>query len=160
MNYVYIYERGGSTSGGNAGGGNNNNRGGAGLGGESMKACDYFIGGGLYNKWIQMGGEKGVLGCAIMNEADAGKSPQGTTGRYAEFRGGLIVWHRVGPYRGTSFAVDGCFFNIYKSVGRTGSWLGFPIGDAFNITGGSRQDFEGGYMQWSSQTGRCQAYKK
>ena len=136
--------------------------GGAGLGGESIKACSYYIGSGLYEKWEQMGGENGKLGCPIMNESEASRSPQETTGRFTEFRkndGGYIIWHGSGPYRGTTFAVDGCFFILYKQVGGTSSYLGFPVGDAYASNGGSRQDFEGGYMLWDSKTSICTAYE-
>ena len=130
------------------------------LGGEALKACEHFIGSGLYDKWKQMGGEKGKLGCPVMNEAEAPRSPQGTTGRYTHFSkgdGGYIIWHGSGRYSGTAFEVNGCFFKLYKSINATRSWLGFPIADAHAVKGGSRQDFEGGYMQWNSQTGECQA---
>jgi hypothetical protein len=136
--------------------------GGAGLGGESMKACSYFLGSGLYDKWQQAGGENGRMGCPVMNESDAALSPQGTTGRFTEFSksdGGYIIWHGAGTHRGTSFVIDGCFFKLYKQVGGAGSFLGFPVGDAYAAGSGSRQDFEGGYMLWDSQTSVCQAYE-
>lgn len=133
--------------------------GGAGLGGESLRVGDYYIGSGLYNKWEQLGGESSVLGLPTTNELEAGRSPQGTTGRYAEFRGGFVIWHSSGRLLDNTFSVDGCFFKLYKQVGGTGSFLGFPVVDAYAAGGGSRQDFEGGYMLWDSQTSVCQAYK-
>lgn len=143
VRYVYLYQMGGDTVGSEA------------------NACGYTLGSGIYNKWKQLGGEKSVLGCPVTNEGEASRSPQGTTGRWAQFRGGdggYIIWHGVGRYAGYSFDVNGCFFKLYKSINGTSSWLGFPVGDAYAITGGSRQDFEGGYLQWNSQTGVCQAY--
>ena len=133
--------------------------GGAGLGGESLRVGDNYIGSGLYNKWEQLGGESSVLGLPITNELEAGRSPQGTTGRYAEFRGGFVIWHSSGRLLDNTFSVDGCFFKLYKQVGGTGSFLGFPVVDAYAAGGGSRQDFEGGYMLWDSKTSVCQAYR-
>ena len=136
--------------------------GGAGLGGESMKACRYFLGSGLYDKWQETGGENGSLGCPIMNESEAARSPQGTTGRFTEFNkgdGGYIIWHGAGTHKGTSFVMGGCFFMLYKQVGGTGSFLGFPVNEAYGTSGGSRQDFEGGYMLWDSQTSVCRTYE-
>jgi hypothetical protein len=141
---------------------NNSLPGGAGLGGESMKACRYYLGSGLYDKWQQMGGESGRLGCPMMNEIEAGRSPQGTIGRMTQFSkddGGYIIWHGSGTYSGTSFEVSGCMFKLYSSIGGTGSWLGFPVKDGYVITTGARQDFEGGYILWDSKTYVCQAYR-
>jgi hypothetical protein len=128
----------------------------------AQSACGYSLGSGIYNKWMQMGGERGVLGCAIMNEAEAGRSPQGTTGRWVEFNGGdggYIVWHGSGRYAGKSFEVHGCIFRLYRSIGGSNSWLGFPISDEYDVPGGRRSDFEGGYVLWNAQTRRCEAFR-
>jgi hypothetical protein len=124
-------------------------------------ACGYSLGSGIYNKWIALGGQSSFLGCPIMNEAEAGMSPQGTTGRWVEFSGGdggFIIWHRMGPHAGASFEVHGCIFKLYKSLGGTGSWLGFPVSDEYDVPGGRRSDFEGGYILWNAQTFICQAH--
>lgn len=128
---------------------------------ETLKACEYFLGAGLYDKWKQMGGENGKLGCPTMNETEAESSPQGTTGRITQFSkgdGGFIIRHGSGRFSGTAFEVSGCMFKIYSSLGGTGSWLGFPIKDGYNISTGARQDFEEGYILWDSKTSVCQAY--
>lgn len=125
-------------------------------------ACSYSLGSGIYNKWLQTGGEGGFLGCPIMSEAEAGRSPRCTTGRYVEFSGGdggYIVWHGSGRYAGTSFEVHGCIFKLYKSAGGSTSWLGFPVSDEYDVSGGRRSDFEGGYVLWNAQTGACQGYR-
>lgn len=129
---------------------------------ETFKACDFYLGSGLYNKWKEMGGEDGKLGCPVMSEAEAEPSPQGTTGRYTRFvkgDGGYIIWHGSGRFAGTSFEVSGCMFKLYYDLGGTRSWLGFPIKDGFFTSTGARQDFEGGYILWDSKTYNCQAYK-
>jgi hypothetical protein len=150
LRYVYIYERGGGPVGPVGGGGGGN-------------ACGHTLGSGIYNKWQQLGGENGLLGCAASDEAEAGASPQGTTGRYAFFNkdvnGGLIVWHRTGPRAGQAFEVHGCMFNLYQSLGGTGSWLGFPVSDEYDVPGGRRSDFENGYIFWNAQTRVCQAFR-
>ena len=119
------------------------------------------MGSGIYNKWQQLGGEGNLLGCAASDEAEAGASPQGTTGRYAFFGagdGGLIVWHGNGPRAGQAFEVHGCTFKLYQSLGGTGSWLGFPISDEYDVPGGRRSDFENGFVFWDAQTRACQAF--
>lgn len=129
---------------------------------EARKACQYFLGSGLYDKWKQMGGEGGKLGCPIINETEAPRSPQGTTGQMTRFSkgdGGYIIWHGSGSFKGTSFEVSGCMYKLYASIGGTASWLGFPVKDGYAATGGARQDFEGGYILWDSQTYNCRAFK-
>ena len=132
------------------------------LGGEKFKACNYLLGSELYNKWVEMGGEKGKLGCPIMNETDALPSPQGTIGRMTQFTkgdGGYLIWHENGRFSGTTFEVSGCMFKLYASLGGTKSWLGFPVEDGYSTAPGARQEFEGGFIIWDSKTYQCQAYK-
>ena len=130
--------------------------------GMAQNACGFSLGSGTYNKWMQLGGERGFLGCPIMHEAEAGRSPQGTTGRWVEFRGGdggYIIWHGSGRFAGRAFEVHGCIFKLYKSLVGTLSWLGFPISDEYAAPGGSRSDFEGGYVYWEANTRRCRAFR-
>lgn len=125
---------------------------------ETGNACGFFLGSGIFNKWKQMGGESGILGCPIMNETEAESSPQGTTGKFVEFSsrdGGYIIWHRNGFYASRAFEVHGCIFKLYKSLGGTNSWLGFPVKDESDIPGGRVSNFEGGYIIWDAQTSRC-----
>ena len=129
---------------------------------ENLKACEYFIGRGLYDKWKQKGGENGVLGCPTINETEADRSPEGTTGRMTQFSkgdGGYIIRHDSGRFSGTAFEVSGCMFKLYADIGGTGSWLGFPIKDGYRTSTGARQDFERGYILWDSKTYNCHAYK-
>ncbi len=126
------------------------------------KACDYFLSSGVYDKWKQMGGKEGKLGCPTMDEIEAEKSPQGTTGRMTQFSkgdGGFIIRHESGRFSGTAFEVSGCMFKLYADIGATESWLGFPTKDGYVTSAGARQDFEGGYILWDSKTYNCQAYK-
>lgn len=130
-------------------------------GSESLKACGYILGSAIYNKWIQMGGESGVLGCPETNERGAASSPKGTSGRYVQFTkdgGGLLVMHESGKYAGSAFAVRGCMYKTYNDLGGSTSWLGFPITDGYPAPSGQRQDFEGGYILADSKTEKCQSF--
>ena len=141
---------------------NNNNSKIISVGGEAYQACEYFLGSGLYNKWLQMGGKSGRFGCPTMNETEAPSSPRGTTGRYTQFKkgdGGYLIWHGSGKVSGTTFEVSGCMFKLYHNLGGTKSWLGFPVKDGYTTSTGARQDFESGYILWDSKTSVCQAYK-
>jgi hypothetical protein len=66
-------------------------------------------------------------------------------------------WHGTGPRAGQAFEVHGCIFKLYQSLGGTGSWLGFPISDEYDVEGGRRSDFENGFIFWNAQTRVCQA---
>ena len=123
-------------------------------------SCGFSLGDGILAKWLQTGGEGGFLGCPTTNEQEAGRSPAGTSGRFALFTGGLIVWHRDGRLAGRAFEVHGCIVGRYQGLGGSGSWLGFPISDEYSVPGGGRRsDFEGGYILWDSATGGCIAYR-
>ena len=118
-------------------------------------ACSYKLGTAIYNKWVSFGGEGDILGCPIRDELQAERSPQGTTGSYSEFNGGdgnYIILHGIGRLAGSAFVVQGGVFLLYKSLGGTASWLGFPVSDEYDVPGGRRSDFEGGYVFWDAQT--------
>ncbi|MBI4892455.1 MAG: hypothetical protein HY821_17655 [Acidobacteria bacterium] len=124
-------------------------------------SCTQCLGGGIRQKWLALGGERGRIGCPTTPELAAAPSPQGTTGRFAQFGGGdgaYIVWHSTGPKTGQAFVVEGCLFKSYHASGGTTSAIGFPVSDAYSVSGGVRQDFEGGYMAWNASTGQCWAH--
>jgi len=135
--------------------------------GEIVSACGFSFGRVISKRWLQIGGATGLLGCPTSNELDAEKSPQGTTGRFVRFdrvkfddkNNGAIYWHKTGRYAGETFIVIGGILNLYEDMGRSSSWLGFPISDEYNVSGGARSDFEGGYIFWSSQTWVSRAFK-
>lgn len=123
------------------------------------ETCQNHDLGNLFSKWAALGRERSVLGCPVISAREAGRSPQGTYGRYAEFRNGYIVWHRTGAYAGWTFAVHGGAYKLYKSMYGSNSWLGFPISDSYRVQGGERINFEGGFIFTEAGTDRCQAYR-
>ena len=118
-------------------------------------ACGFTLGSDIYAKWIALGGQSGVLGCATANESEAAKSPQGTTGRTASFVNGAIYWHRDGPFAGQAYEVHGCAIGVYTSLNFSGGIFGFPVTDAFLVDGGFRDDFQGGYIVTISGQNIC-----
>jgi hypothetical protein len=133
--------------------------GGGGGGGTTGNACGYRLNASMYNKWISLGGSRSVLGCPKMNDAEAGRSPQGTNGRYALFQYGAMCYHRTGRYTGRSFETHGDINALYLRMNGTNSWLGFPISDEFSVQGGRQSNFEGGYIYWQAGTRRTTAYR-
>ena len=120
-------------------------------------SCGHTLGGGIFGKWQQLGGERGLLGCPTMSEADANRSPQGSTGKWANFQHGLITWMFTGPKVNQGFEVHGLIKNLYMQMGGSGSWLGFPLSDEYDVAGGRRSDFEGGYIFWDRATNQARA---
>ena len=123
-------------------------------------SCGFCLGSGLRQKWLSVGGESGRLGCPWGPETEAGRSPDGTSGRFTQLRGGdgaYLIWAANGPKARQSFIVEGCIFKLYHSMGGTTSRLGFPLQDAVNVPGGVRQEFEGGFIDWDARTRQCSA---
>ena len=127
--------------------------------GGGANACGFTVGQAILTKWNQMGGQDGVLGCAIGNEEETGRSPGGAEARQALFKGGVIVLHGGGRRTGAAFEVHGCIASRYLEMGGTGSWLGLPVGDESDMAGGRRSDFESGYIAWDQLTGGCIAMR-
>jgi FG-GAP-like repeat/Bacterial pre-peptidase C-terminal domain len=83
-----------------------------------------------------------VLGQFVRNQA-TNISPYGTTGRYSAYSsGGSIHWSA----RTGAIVITSEMEKIYGQVGGSGSWLGMPMGNQYAWQGGTRQNFEGGYL--------------
>jgi len=140
---------------------------------KSNTMCGREVSAAIFDKWTEMGGQNGKLGCPINQQTDAPTSPQGSVGRWIQFDKGdggyLIEWTRPEvaedrqlkpvPLTGHAFEVTGCMYMLYSSLGGTKSWLGFPVADGRETAPGARQDFEGGYILWDSKTSQCRPYK-
>jgi uncharacterized protein with LGFP repeats len=51
------------------------------------------------------------------------------------------------------FIVQGDIFRLWASLGYQASCLGLPVSDEYPSGGGSRSDFEGGYVTWTPADG-------
>ncbi len=121
-------------------------------------ACGFTLGPDIYAKWTALGAQNGILGCPTANEIEAPKSATGTTGRSATFTHGAIYWIRNGRFAGQAHEVHGCAVSSLNASGGTGGFLGFPITDVYPVTGGVRNDFEGGYILGVTGSGVCPAF--
>lgn len=140
----------------------------------SKAMCGQTVSVALFEKWTEMGGESGKLGCPINQQSDAPASPQGSVGRWIQFGkgdGGYLIEYtrptvaegsnpKPVPLAGHVFEVSGCMFKLYASLGGTKSWLGFPVSDGRETESGARQDFEGGYVLWDRNTYNCEAHRR
>jgi hypothetical protein len=132
---------------------------GGGYGGQLSDCGNYQLGNAIYNRWIYLGGSRSILGCPVMNEARATRSPQGTDGSYVRLSNGFLVLHATGRYWGRVFEVHGPAYHLYNRMYGSSSWLGFPISDVYRVTSGERIDFEGGYIFVDAYTREAQAYR-
>jgi LGFP repeat len=137
---------------------------------KSSTMCGREVSAAIFDKWIEMGGQTGKLGCPINQQSDTPTSPQGSVGRWIQFEkgdGGYLIENTGSdaekrlplPVEGKAVEVTGCIFMLYSSLGGTKSSLGFPLGDGRETTTGARQDFEGGHILWDSKTSECRPYK-
>ncbi len=137
---------------------------------KSNTICGHEVSAAIFEKWTEMGGQTGKLGCPINQQTDAPTSPQGSIGRWIQFEkgdGGYLIENTGSdsgqrlplPVEGKAVEVTGCMFMLYSSLGGTKSWLGFPTGDGRMTTNGARQDFEGGHILWDAKTSQCRPYK-
>ena len=123
-------------------------------------ACGFMLGPGIYAKWTALGGQNGVLGCPTADETEAPKTPSGTTGRRAVFANGVVYWHRDGFFAGQAYEIHGCPMSTYTAAGGSAGFLGFPVSDQYTVPGGSRDDFQGGYILVIRGTLACPALKQ
>ena len=121
----------------------------------SGSACGQSLSPPIMAEWRGLGADTGRLGCPTEPERPAARSPQGSSGREANFAGGTIVSHASGPRAGQVYAVVACY-RTYFQFGGSGGWLGLPISDAENTPDGQRQVFEGGTLTYYRTPDGCE----
>ncbi|MFJ8744140.1 FG-GAP-like repeat-containing protein [Embleya sp. NPDC127516] len=110
------------------------------------------INGETYNRWQVTGGPRGKLGFPATDIANTPAKP----GTYTHFRtpgagadNGSIY---TSPNNG-AHAVYGNIRTRWSALGWENGWLGFPTSDEYDVAGGRRSDFQGGYVRWNATTG-------
>jgi serine protease len=88
----------------------------------SSKHGAYPVWGGIGICYERLGNTSSVLGFPTSLETEAGKSPQGTTGWYQRFEGGIIFWCE--NYGGVP--VVGSILALYDEFDGTEGRFGFP----------------------------------
>ncbi|WP_156757473.1 LGFP repeat-containing protein [Actinokineospora pegani] len=88
-------------------------------------------------------------GFPVMDEAAAGTSPAGTTGRYQRFQRALFLWsERTGPR-----VVHGEIGKAFVAGGNE-RVLGYPVSEETPRAGGGfHQDFESAVIHWTPERG-------
>ncbi len=113
-----------------------------------MASAPHVIWGGIYNKWMSMGGTgANVLGTPTSDVLNA----QDGVGRYNTFTNGAIFWR---PNQ-NSYEIHGSLYTKYLQMGLEKSVLGYPTTDVGNAKdGGKYIHFEHGsiYYERSKNT--------
>jgi LGFP repeat len=98
----------------------------------------HWLGSGIRDAWGRNGWEGGPLGYPTSDE----RATADGQGRAADFQGGSIYWH---PDTG-AHAVTGAARDAWNANGGESGRLGYPISDAYSVSGGTRVDFQHGSL--------------
>ena len=97
---------------------------------------------GIANAYRDLGGAQ-VVGLPTTSETPSGK------GVFQVFEYGTAYWTAEG---GTHFVRNG-IFGAYGASGYERGFLGYPLSDEYSAGSGRAQEFEGGVITWSSDSG-------
>jgi uncharacterized protein (TIGR03437 family) len=103
---------------------------------------------GILARWALLNYETGVAGPPA-GAAQAFSTFAATAGTQQPFRDGLILQVESGLLAGRTFLVSGAILAKLLSVGGIGGRFGAPLNEEFTLNGRRRQEFEGGYMEYS-----------
>ncbi|GAA3995949.1 PQQ-dependent sugar dehydrogenase [Allokutzneria multivorans] len=110
------------------------------------------VSGAIRSVWSKTGWEVGSLGYPVTSELSA---PDGL-GRFNHFeKGGSVYWT---PGTG-AHPVYGAIKDRWKALGWERSYLGYPTSEEFDIPGGRRSNFQGGYITWTAATGEVRDFR-
>ncbi|MGW6405857.1 FG-GAP-like repeat-containing protein [Streptomyces vinaceus] len=116
------------------------------FGGQSVR-------GTIYKKYIELGGPSGPLGYPTTDEINHPDN----IGRFNHFRHKGQTSDTASIYWTTTTAkawsVRGTIREKWVSLGAEKSWLGYPQSDEYDVYGGPREDFSGGYIRHNHTTG-------
>ena len=109
---------------------------------EEMHGC-------IYNAYVtSYGGLNGEFGAPMTGELET-PSNDGRMERMS----GTVCGSKTGSalyYDGATYPVKGCFYQTYLGLGETNSLLGYPTGTEFSTSAGVRQNFQRGWMLFTS----------
>ncbi|GAB3069444.1 PQQ-dependent sugar dehydrogenase [Intrasporangium mesophilum] len=110
-----------------------------------------YVTGATLTKYTAMKAEASVLKYPTTHTNATGRKD----GTYQHFQGGSIFWSAsTGAH-----PVTGAIRSKYAALSWERSFLGYPKSDPFAVSGGVRQNFQGGYLVWARATGVVTAYR-
>jgi len=107
-----------------------------------------IVSGGVLTRWALLNYESGTIGPPVAAAA-AFTTFTASAGIQQVFRDGAIFQIQTGLLAGRSLAVTGRILARYLALGAANGRFGAPVAEEFAIEGRRRQDFEGGYMQYT-----------
>ncbi|MFN0107135.1 MAG: hypothetical protein ACKV2U_34185 [Bryobacteraceae bacterium] len=108
-----------------------------------------LVSGGILARWALLNYETGVIGPPA-GPASAFSTFAASSGVNQPFRDGLIVQIQSGILAGRSLLVSGRILNHYQAAGAVVGRFGAPTNEEFTVNGRRRQDFEGGYIEYTA----------
>jgi uncharacterized protein (TIGR03437 family) len=106
------------------------------------------VSGGILARWALLNYETGVVGPPA-GAATGFSTFTSTAGTQQPFRDGLIVQVETGQQAGRTILISGAILAKLASVGGISGRFGAPMNEEFTLNGRRRQEFEGGYMEYS-----------
>lgn len=105
--------------------------------------------------WADHGYETGYLSYPTTTTADTPRNP-GVFSHFlgADGHGASVYWSSDSG----AHSVQGTIRQKWAQLGWEDSYLGFPTSNEYDIPGGKRSDFEGGYIIWNASTGIATDY--
>lgn len=109
-------------------------------------------------KWAALGYEPGPAGSPT-----TGVTPvltfRATIGQMQTFAGGMLLSALTGPQTGKVYLVNGLALAAYIQTGGAAGQLGLPLNDEFTASGKRRQDFEGGFIDYTPGDAAAQVHQ-
>ena len=108
-----------------------------------------LVSGAILNKWAVLGYEAGPAG-APAGEVSSFSTFGANSGEQQAFRGGLLLAATGGPRAGQGYLAGGPILERYLALGGPSGAYGMPISEEFASGATRRQNFEGGYIDYSA----------
>ncbi|MFG2294988.1 FG-GAP-like repeat-containing protein [Streptomyces sp. NPDC048603] len=125
----------------------------------SPETGSWSIHGTIYKRYLASNGPSGALGYPTTDEVANADG----IGRYNHFRkrneasdNGSIYWTTTTQ---KPLVVRAGVRNKWVSLGAEKSFLGYPKSEEYQVYGGTRADFDGGYIRYNSTTGVSAEHK-
>ncbi|MEU6294524.1 FG-GAP-like repeat-containing protein [Streptomyces erythrochromogenes] len=125
----------------------------------SAETGPWSVHGTIYSKYLATGGPGGWLGYPTTDETNNADG----IGRFNHFRHRGQTYDTASIYWTTetqkAWSVRGAIRGKWVGMGAEKSWLGYPQSDEYDVAGGPREDFKGGYIRHNSTTGATDEHK-
>ncbi|HEY6392427.1 MAG TPA: Ig-like domain-containing protein [Bryobacteraceae bacterium] len=108
----------------------------------------YLVTGNFLTKWAALKYETGAAGSPVSDPMNV-LTFRATLGATQSFSNGLMASAQNGSKAGAVYFVRGPVLAAYLSANAATGSMGLPVSDETSVAGKFRQDFEGGYIDYS-----------